>query len=107
MSSRLKYGVYSGNTDSQGKVVKGKSLSIYGEGMVDKEKIENEIIPIIEEKKIDFPVVICSHYSRDLPSKTGIDIIDTKTGSRFKPRRKSGIESCNWLIDKNKHITKT
>lgn len=75
--------------------------------MVDKEKIENEIIPIIERKKIDFPTIICSYFSRDIPSKTGIDIIATKDGIKYRSRKpESGTESCDWFIDKNKHITR-
>ena len=107
MSSRLKYGIYSGHIDGHGKIVKEKSLNIYGEGIVHQERIENEIIPIIEEKKIDFPIVICSYFSQYPPSKTGIDIITTKTGPRFRPKRpKSDTESCDWLIDENKQITR-
>jgi hypothetical protein len=108
-SARLKYGIYSAQVDRDGRVVKGRSLCIYDEGIIDSEEtIAGRILPLVEEKGFRFPIIICSYYSRQPPSKTGLDFIGNKHGiPRFKPKRPiSSTESCDWYVDDEKGIHK-
>ncbi len=103
--ARLKYGICSGHVDKYGKIKTGKALGIYGEGMVYREKIEEDIIPFVVKREKDFPIIIYSYYSEPQPSKTGLDIIMSKKGVRFKPnRQKPGSKSYDWYIDENKKV---
>lgn len=102
--SRLKYGICSGNISNRGIII-GKTLGIYGEGQVNKERIKNDIIPLVERKNIDFPIIIYSYYSQYAPSKTGLDLIVDARGLRFKPKRpRPGTKSYDWIIDEKRKI---
>lgn len=104
-NARLKYGICYGYVDEYGNIIKRKSLGIYGEGMVSRQRIENEIIPIIKEKKIDVPIIVYSYYSQRIPSKTGIDCIIGKGGIRFKPKRqRHDSKSDDWFVDEKRNI---
>ncbi|MCJ7635021.1 hypothetical protein MUP77_21850, partial [Candidatus Bathyarchaeota archaeon] len=95
--------------DSDGRVVKGKSLCIYDEGIIDSEETAaRRILPLVEEKGFRLPIIICSYYSRQSPSKTGLDFIGNKQGiPRFKPKRPiPSTGSCDWYVDDEKGIHK-
>ncbi len=88
----------------------GKSLRIYGKGVVTKEKIENEIIPKLERKNIDIPVNIYSYFSvQKYPYKYPNLLHNknyTKLGRPIPARPKKGSKSCDWKLDKERKITK-
>lgn len=88
----------------------GKSLHIYGKGVVTKEKIEKEIIPILEKKDIDIPVNICSYFSEQQYPAEYPNLLHnknyTKLGRPIPARPKKCSKSCEWKLDKERKITK-
>lgn len=80
-------------------------MGVYNKGLVDEKRIREKIIRQLLEKEVKFPVAIYSYYSKYSASKTGVDLINTKGGPRFKPKRpKSGSKSYDWVIDKELNI---
>jgi hypothetical protein len=71
----------------------GKSLKIYGEGVVDVKLIKEKIIHKLDEKKIDIPVLVCSYRS--------IGHVLWIPGKQVK-----GSKSCDWEISKDRTIRK-
>lgn len=98
-----KYGVCSARISPSGHIKKGKSLKIYGKGTVEEKAIEREIIPEVERKCFNFPIVIYSYFSNYPPSRTGLDIIRDGRGIRHQPRKPSK-KSYDWLVDENRQI---
>ena len=84
-----------------GKVLKG----LRGEGDVDEEEIKKRIIPLIEERRLTFPIAIYDYWSKYPSSKIGFEIIVDKRGHRFRQRKPlPDSKSYRWFVDENRRI---
>ncbi len=103
-----KFGICSGYIDGHGEIRKGKSLGIYGDGPVDRERIESEILPIVREKNIDSPFIVYSYYARPFPSELDTsDIIIGKSGLWFNVKKvRLDPRPNDWFVDEKKKIYK-
>ncbi|MBP1929166.1 hypothetical protein J2741_001713 [Methanolinea mesophila] len=69
MSARAKWGLYYAELNGD-IVIPMNSTKDYGEGQVNEEKIKSEIIPLIQEKNLQLPILIKTYFSKK-PSGLG------------------------------------
>jgi len=114
----LKFGICRGSVNSEGLVKLGKAIGYYGEGYVDEDRLQKEIIPDLEERdkfrrEDSFPVILYTYHSTYMPSKTkksGLKSLGIKTGGRglyFEPRKQlKKSKTYEYFITDKKEIFK-
>ncbi len=98
--SRTKFGIYSASISAQ-KVLRGKSVRLYFEGICDKSRLRGEVIPKIREhvqsgRNLCFPLVVISYISKAPTPGRWL------TGQQREPDRKS--QRFVFLIDKEYQV---
>lgn len=69
MSARAKWGLYFAGIQGD-EIIPMNSTKDYGEGHIDENRIISEIIPLIQEKNLELPILIKTYFSKK-PSGLG------------------------------------
>lgn len=104
--SRSKYGICRAQIHPNGLVEKREPLGKTFEGSVGPKEIEEKIIPYVEEKGFDFPVMVYAYWSKNPSSKTANDWFRNPRRRRVFPRNrqdKSTIKDEWVVVDRNNY----